>query len=69
MGNPAQNEDSEATSPSIADTIASRSRAEARASELVGGLGGRDRCVSCLAIEVILAISDHLPLNDRGTLR
>jgi len=39
MGNPAQNEDVEVASPSIADTMASRSRAEARASEL----GGRSR--------------------------
>ncbi len=39
MGNAAQNEDVEVTSPSMADTMASRSLAEARASEL----GGRSR--------------------------
>src|SRR5665213_1598962 len=35
----------------------------------VGGPASRDRCASCLAIEVNLTVSDHPPSEDRGTLR
>jgi len=43
MGNAAQSEDAEATSPSIADTIASRIRANARATEPGGESRGASR--------------------------